>query len=687
MTSAILISRNHKNSLCKLSLKNHSPSAISDFKNYRNLYNKVIRTAKKLHFEKQLSNNQNNLRKTWQILFSAIHKTTKKNNSISHILVNGLDISDPSLMACHFNEFFSNIAKKTVQNINPTNKNPTDLITQVQNKFKFNPLSKTQIVEATKMLLDKKTPDYTGVSTNFIKQIIYSILDPVHHIFNLSLETGTVPIQLKIAKVIPIFKSGDKANMDNYRPISLLSSFSKILEKIVAFRLYNFLDRENILSKWQFGFRSGHSTVHPMTHFLNKIADSLNKKKHSIAIFCDLKKAFDTCNHDILLQKLDKYGITDTELLWFKSYLANRKQFVSIANKSSPLTDILLGVPQGSILGPLLFLLYIYDLPLSLEFLSLLFADDTTLVLSHDNMDTLINNVNREFKKICEFFRTNLMVLHPDKTKFMLFTKSNVTKEIVVVLDNNNDDQNLPGNICTLHRVTTASSLPAIKFLGVFFDQNLNFNYHISALKKKLSKALYSLRMVKNMLSQKSLLLLYNSIFHCHLLYAIQIWSCTTANLTNDLFKLQKSAIQIVCNASYNAHTEPLFKKTQILPLPDLITFTKLQFMQRFSQQFLPTSFNDIWVYNSTRSIGENEIQLRNTNALQLHRSNYMFLDKFPLYSFPKIWQTFPDEQIKIIRKISEFDKKLKLYFLNDVKTNITCNRLLCPACLAGRFT
>ena len=644
MTSAILISRKRKNLLCRQSLRSHSLLAINEFKNYRNLYKKVIHTAKKLYFERQLLANQKNLRKTWQILFSAIHKTTKKHNALSHIRVNGQDISDPSLMACHFNDFFSGIAAKTVQNINPPAKNPTDLITQVHNKFKFNHLSKTQIVEATKMLLDKKTPDHTGVSTNFIKQIIYSILDPLCHIFNLSFSTGIVPTQLKIAKVIPIFKSGDKSNMDNYRPISLLSTFSKILEKIVASRLYNFLDSEKILSKWQFGFRSGHATVHPMTHFLNRIADSFNSKKHSIAIFCDLKKAFDTCDHDILLLKLDKYGISDIELLWFKSYLANRKQFVTIDNKSSPLTDILLGVPQGSILGPLLFLIYINDLPLSSEFLSLLFADDTTLVLTHDNLDTLLRNVNTEFRKICEFFRTNRMVLHPDKTKFILFSKSNITKELIVVCDNNNSDQNLPENVHTLTRVTVTDPTPAIKFLGVFFYPNLNFKYHISNLKKKLAKALYSLRMVKKQLNQKSLTLLYNSIFHCHLLYAIQIWSCTTTNLINELFKLQKAAIRIVCNAPYNAHTEPLFKKAQILPLPDLITFTKLQFMQRFTQKLLPTSFNNIWVRNSIRNIGDNEIQLSNANALQLHHSNYYSLDKFPLYHFPKIWQSFPDE-------------------------------------------
>ena len=197
-------------------------------------------------------------------------------------------------MACHFNKFFTEIAGKTVQNINPASKSPADLIAQNLNSFKFSDkiLTRAEILEATKLLLDKKTPDHTGVSTNFIKQTISVLINPLFHVLNLSFSTGTVPSQFKIAKVIPIFKSGDKACMDNYRPISLLSVFSKIMEKLVASRLLSFLDTNGILSKWQFGVRSGHSPVHPMIHFLDIISDLLTYNKHLIAIFCDLKKSF-----------------------------------------------------------------------------------------------------------------------------------------------------------------------------------------------------------------------------------------------------------------------------------------------------------------------------------------------------------------------------------------------------------
>ena len=382
---------------------------------------------------------------------------------------------------------------------------------------------------------------------------------------------------------------------------------------------------------------------------------------------------------------MEKYGISGIELQWFTSYLTDRKQYVSINGVGGSLRDILFGVPQGSILGPLLFILFINDLPLSSDFLSLLFADDTTLVLSHENLAELVTRVNTEFRKVCEYFRCNNLVLHPDKTKFILFSRSRVREGVVLLCNNNNLNQNYTDNISVISGISKDDIIPAVKFLGVYIDQDLSFKFHISQIKQKLSKALYSLRSVKNLLSQKSLILLYNSLFHCHLLYAIQIWSCVNSGPINELFKLQKSAIRIISNVSYNAHTEPLFKKLQILPLPDLITFTKLQFMQRFSQQFLPDSFNNTWVRNDIRAIGENEIQLRNHADLQPNFSTYFTLDKFPLYNYPKIWQNFSDEQIKFIRNKNEFDTKLKSYFLNDLSSTVNCSRLLCPACLMGR--
>ena len=207
MMRGILISRKRKNELCNLSLKNPSPTSITQFKNFRNLYNTVIRNAKKLYFQRQLEENQKNLSKTWQILVLAINKKTKKVNDLSHLTINGIVISDPQIMATQFNEFFTSIATITVSSLNSSDKDPTDLVAQNLDKFKFSDklLTKKEILEATDLLANKKTPDHTGVSTHFIKQMVTSLINPLFHIFNLSFSTGVVPAQLKIAKVIPIF--------------------------------------------------------------------------------------------------------------------------------------------------------------------------------------------------------------------------------------------------------------------------------------------------------------------------------------------------------------------------------------------------------------------------------------------------------------------------------------------------
>ena len=208
----------------------------------------------------------------------------------------------------------------------------------------------------------------------------------------------------------------------------------------------------------------------------------LIKKKHSLAIFCDLKKAFDCCDHTILLSKLEKYGIRGSELLWFKSYLTDRKQFVALNGKSSLLTEVLLGVPQGSILGPLLFLLYINDLPLASKLFALLFADDTTLLASSNSVESLVEFVNIELKKICDFFRTNKLMLHLDKTKILFFSNTSNGEGVQILCNNNNDDLLNPDQIKLLSPVSGNKDMPSVKFLGVYFDANLSFKYHVSCV-------------------------------------------------------------------------------------------------------------------------------------------------------------------------------------------------------------
>ena len=294
MSLGLLTSRREKNRLSKLCFTHPNVLNLTTYKKYRNLFNILVRAAKKLFYDKLFQKFQSNLSKTWQLINEIINKKPKKNvQSFSHLLINNLKVEDPFDIANEFNEFFTSIAQKISDEVIPTDKppdyaqtKPDDVVFSVKN----DPVTHSEVFEAINMLQKKKTSDMFGVSVFFISKFALTLSKPLRHIFSLSFSNGIVPQQFKIAKVVPIHKSGPKDSMDNYRPISLLCTFSKILEKIMFNRLSNFLEDNNLLSPQQFGFRKSHSTVHPLTLFVNQISNALNNKNHAIAIFATSKK-------------------------------------------------------------------------------------------------------------------------------------------------------------------------------------------------------------------------------------------------------------------------------------------------------------------------------------------------------------------------------------------------------------
>jgi hypothetical protein len=689
MTRGLLISRSKKIQLGKLCAKSPSPINVENFKKYRNVYNSTIRAGKKLYYEKALKDNQSNLKKSWQLLKKAANISNKTSDPPSCFIIDGHRVSDHKEMADKLNIFFANIPTDIVSNILPTDElfvedSPPDGPTL---DFSDSPVLDQEIYDALAQLASKNSTDFNNLSMLFVKRIIQNIFIPLKHVISLSLSSGSVPSQLKIAKIVPIFKSGEKTNMDNYRPISLHSCFSKILEKVVANRLTSFLNLNNLITENQFGFRKNHSTVHPMMKFTNFISSALDKKEHAIALFCDLRKAFDTVDHAILLKKLKKLGIRGSAHLWFADYLTNRKQFVIINGKCSSLLNIFLGIPQGSILGPLLFLIYFNDLPQCSLLMLLLFADDATIYASGKDINVLVSFVNAEFHKITTYFRSHKMALHPSKTKFILFTNSTIIEnlDVKILLNNNNANENLQEKISHIERIYVNSDVPAMKFLGVFFDPKLNFKYHIKQLSSKLSRALYILRTVKNILSKQALKTIYFSIFHCHLIYAIQIWSCTFPGPLTEIFLKQKQAIRLISGAKFNAHTEPLFKNLAILPLNDLCIYFKLQFVQQFKNGYLPQLLHDTWILNSARhqhpDEGNHGYEMRNFDDFFIPFSRLTTSDRLPLISFSKLWNNFSNNEIKLVANKKEFNNKLKIHLLSTLNATIVCARLTCQAC------
>ena len=252
---------------------------------------------------------------------------------------------------------------------------------------------------------------------------------------NLTFITGKIPVDLKTSIIVPVYKAGDNQQFNNYRPISLLPCFSKALEKVVYKKLINYVNKIGILSKHQFGFRKNHSTHFALIDLVNRIETVLDNNEFAIGVFLDLSKAFDTVNHTLLLQKLDHYGIRGIVLEWFKNYITERYQCVKYNNEVSDKTEISCGVPQGSVLGPLLFLIYMNDICNSSELISfILFADDTNLLMSHKDPDTLMIQMNRELELISTWLALNKLSLNLAKTHFILFKSSRKNLEANLLL-------------------------------------------------------------------------------------------------------------------------------------------------------------------------------------------------------------------------------------------------------------
>jgi len=327
------------------------------------------------------------------------------------------------------------------------------------------PLSTKNIRNIIKSLNMKNSHGYDEISTKLLKLSSPFILSPLTHICNKSLSLGIFPDRLKYSEVKPLFKKGDKHNISNYRPISILTSFFKVLEKAVHSQLYEQCRKHNILAGEQFGFRNKLSTTDAIYKLINKTLIALNDKIMIGGIFCDLEKAFDSINHDILISKLNFYGAKGKTMSWFKSYLKNRYQTVTLTNKAncqnyhSTLQELTRGIPQGSILGPLLFLIYINDLPKTVNNLAtpIPFADDTTILITSPNKSDFELKVNTTLNLINDWLNTNFLFINFDKTHFMQFTTKNKPKPHLKITHLNK-------------QILTVSN---IKFLGIHINYSM----------------------------------------------------------------------------------------------------------------------------------------------------------------------------------------------------------------------
>ena len=549
---------------------------FDQYKKQRNKVTNLVRIAKKTYFENLLKEpHSNQITQTWK----AINEFTKKSRKITNSQFQPFSADE-------YNDYFLSVVDNILEsnNYQPQNAySPKDnLIEFCKSKldetksFTIPCLTIENVRTIIKKLNNKKSMDTNYLNSSILKLSLPYIEDVLTFIYNLSIVTNTYPSIFKEARVTPLPKTSDTSNLDNYRPISILSVLSKPLEKHIHFHLMNYLENNQLLHCFQSGFRAKHSSHTALTRLCDSWLNAINNKNMVGAVFLDLRKAFDMVNHSILIKKLKLYLQNEASVSYFLSYLSERKQSVYLNGSFSISKIIKHGVPQGSILGPVLFCLYINDLPLCLTQHNAvidLFADDSTLHTYDKNCTTIQRTLQKSLDDIISWCSDNSMILHPKKTKSMLITTRQKHQINPLILDLNIESTQVEQ--VTNHRV-----------LGAIIDNKLDWHPHINHMCNKMSCNLFLMSKLKPLVSTQALKL----FFHAHILscinYCSTLWSNASEVQLKRIDSLHKRGIKLLTNSSHL--TTEIYLKLHLLPLRQQLTFNGCVTMHKLHLAELP---------------------------------------------------------------------------------------------------
>ena len=612
ITGGLLTSMADRDKLYKEYTKEKKPITKSDiharYKTKRNMILSLTRTSKKLHYHAFFQEHNSNIQKTWDGIRDLINVSKKSPLSIGKIIHGKDTFTDNNGISNSLNDFFVSIGSTVDAKIPTTDISFRSYLgDKTQNSAFLHPCSKIEVAAIISNFGNSKSSGPFSIPTRILKDFSMYLTEPLSVLINKLLIEGKFPDLLKSATVCPIFKKNDKTKCANYRPISLLSNIGKVYEKIMYTRIESFLESNDIMYNLQYGFRKKHSTNHALLSIIESIRSNLDNKTYSCGVFVDLEKAFDTVNHKILIAKLDHIGIRGVANQWIESYLKNRNQTVKLNGFTSQSKNISCGVPQGSILGPLLFLIYINDMNKAFDKCSVYhFADDTNLLFSHKNPLVIQKTMNKELTYLFQWLCANRLSLNVAKTEFILFQPPRMTPENRIILKLNG---------------TKIHASFKIKYLGIILDHRLTWKPHLTELSKKLSRSVGMLFKIRDLCPTTVLRSLYFSIFNSHLSYGLPIWGNANCFYVDKIFKIQKMAIRAISFADFNAHSAPLFKKLEILTLKDLYQKQLASLLWDLDHNELPISLSKLFQKrdeahsHSTRLAVSNKYTVKKTNS------------------------------------------------------------------------
>jgi len=516
--------------------KNASEEVKREYRSYAKIVTVEKRRVKNKYYANKIDSAGSSNRHTWAVLKDLL-KIPKSKNSVTELVYEGKNFCESQDIAECFASFFAQVAPALSNKLGPPPYDPCTLIEGNSSSMFLYPVTEKEVIDAVSDL--KLTGDgYTDcLSTYLLKNCKAVLIRYIFNIVDLSFTTKKFPSIGKIARVITIYKGGDVSDPGNYRPISTLHVIAKVIEKVMKQRLVKFVNKSNIFYKFQYGFRTSSSPLNAIIDALDPIYKTLDDGGVAGGIFLDLAKAFDTVDHGILLNKLRLYGFRGPVYEWLESYITQRYFYVSINGYNSGKYLSTLGVPQGSVLGPLLFLLYINDIGrLNLHGRTMLFADDTGLFYTGTDPHVILQDMQSDINLISEWFVANRLTVNPSKSHYLFFTKDCVTLDTPITVPSSNQ---------TINRVT------CVKYLGLYIDESLSWKTHIEYITKKIAPIVGILYRFRFMSLPRSLKLnLYYSMIHPHISFMNCIWSAASNLLVYGIEVLQRRALKNIFNKS-----------------------------------------------------------------------------------------------------------------------------------------
>ena len=624
----------------------HKKKDFTNYKIWRNKCTSLINMTKQSFYKTSIeqAKSPNDM---WKLV-KDIANSNKQDHFPTQIIVNDQILTQDKKITNALNEHFVNVATNLNINQNSlfdSNKIYREVNSKVPQDIWFNiPLITNS--EVSDYLLNLDVTKSTGLDqiSPYILKLSTQIITPsITYLINQSILTGVFPSDLKIARVMPTFKNGSKDIADNYRPISILPTLSKIIEKHVCKHLYRYLVKYKLLHLSQSGFRSSHSCHTALIKLIDQWLKAIDDGDFTGVIYLDFKKAFDLVDHLILLQKLQIYKVSHSSCIWFKSYLSDRLQQVVKGSIKSNLLEIKQGVPQGSILGPLLFLVFINDLPLHVEHSNTdLYADDTTLHFTYSNIDTIHKKLQDDLDIIQLWCSNNKMKINPTKTTSMLIGSHQKLSKIIYAPQ---------FKICN----SSIKNVESEKLLGIKIDKSLDWNIQVDFVCTKVSNRLNLLSKIKLSLPLESRKLFYNAYILPLLDYCCTIWGNTTMQSIERIDKLQKRAARLILDLPYETPSKTLFEKLSWLKFADRIDYHKLVTVHKCLYGNAPEYLAEKVIYNTYDSTK----QLRsNTNKLlKVPKSRTNIFQKSFAYSGPSIWNKLPGT-LRFTKSICTFKSK-----------------------------